>query len=261
MRSLSIGATGMLAQQIMVDVISNNIANLTTTSFKKQRVEFQDLLYQDLRFPGAASADDGSVLPSGLQVGVGVRPAAVYRISQQGELEFTDNALDLALNGKGYFSVVLPNGESGYTRAGAFQLDPQGQIVTADGYVLEPSITIPQDSTGIIVNANGEVSVRSDGQVDNQRVGQFQLTTFANESGLEALGKNIFRETVASGSPVLGIPGVEGVGSIEQGALERSNINIIQEITNLITAQRAYEMNSRVIQASDEMLSSVSQLR
>jgi len=261
MRSLNIAATGMLAQQLNVDVISNNISNMNTTGYKRQRAEFQDLLYQNLRRVGSASSEAGTIVPSGIQVGVGVKPAAIYRITQQGSLTITDNPLDLAINGKGYFQVELPSGETGYTRAGTFQISADGDVVTADGYIVQPGITIPPDAINITVNPSGAVSVSIDGQIADQIVGAIELATFPNAAGLDAIGQNLFLETTASGQAVVATPGTAGFGTIEQGALEASNVDVVAEITNLITAQRAYEMNSRVIQASDEMMSAVSQLR
>ena len=261
MRSLSIAATGMLAQQMNVEVISNNIANVNTTGFKRQRAEFQDLLYQDLLRAGTNSSESGTIVPSGIQIGLGVKPAAVYRITEQGNISITGNDLDMAINGKGYFPVEMPSGDIGYTRAGAFGRSPDGDLVTPNGYIVQPGITIPTNSVGISVNAQGQVSATIQGQTAPQIVGQLQLATFANEAGLQAVGDNLFLETTASGIGTLGSPGAAGFGTIQQGALETSNVNVVSEITNLITAQRAYEMNSRVIQASDEMLSSVVQLR
>ncbi len=261
MRSLSIAATGMLAQQLNVDVIANNISNMSTTGFKRQRAEFQDLLYQNLRRVGSTSSDSGTVVPAGVQLGVGVKPTAVYRITEQGSMTVTDNALDLAINGKGHFAVDLPSGDTGYTRAGSFQTNADGDLVTADGYIIQPGINIPADATTITVNESGEIIVTTDGQVEPQTAGQLQLATFANDAGLEAIGNNLFLETPASGNASLSTPGSPGFGSIQPGALETSNVNVVSEITNLITAQRAYEMNSRVIQTSDEMMQSVSQLR
>ncbi len=261
MRSLSIAATGMLAQQMNVEVISNNIANVNTTGFKRQRAEFQDLLYQDLLRAGTNSSESGTIVPSGIQIGLGVKPAAVYRITEQGNITITGNDLDMAINGKGYFPVEMPTGDIGYTRAGAFGRSPDGDLVTPNGYIVQPGITIPTNAVGISVNAQGEVSATIQGQTAPQVVGQLQLATFANEAGLQAVGDNLFLETTASGIGTLGTPGAAGFGTIQQGALETSNVNVVAEITNLITAQRAYEMNSRVIQASDEMLSSVVQLR
>ena len=261
MRSLSIAATGMLAQQLNVDVIANNISNMSTTSYKRQRAEFQDLLYQNLRRVGSQSSESGTIVPSGIQLGVGVKPTAVYRITEQGSMTITDNALDLAINGKGYFAVDLPSGDTGYTRAGAFQVNADGDLVTADGYAVQPGINIPADATTITVNVNGEIVVTTDGQVAPSTVGQIQLATFANPAGLEAIGNNLLLETAASGNASTATPGSAGYGTIEQGALETSNVNVVSEMTNLIAAQRAYEMNSRVIQASDDMMQSVSQLR
>ncbi|MFQ5774589.1 MAG: flagellar basal-body rod protein FlgG [Kiloniellaceae bacterium] len=261
MRSLSIAATGMLAQQLNVEVISNNIANVNTTGFKRQRAEFHDLLYQDLLRAGTASSDTGTVVPSGIQIGLGVKPAAVYRITEQGNLLITDNNLDLAINGRGYFVVELPSGDTAYTRAGSLGRSPEGDLVTANGFVIQPGITIPEDALDITINAQGEVLVSLDGQTSPTNVGQIELANFPNEAGLRSIGDNLLLETKASGVATVSAPGSEGFGVIQQGALETSNVNIVAEITNLITAQRAYEMNSRVIQASDEMMSSVAQLR
>ncbi len=261
MRSLSIAATGMLAQQLNVEVISNNIANINTTGFKRQRAEFHDLLYQDLLRAGTASSDTGTVVPSGIQVGLGVKPAATYRIAEQGNITITDNPLDMAINGKGYFAVELPSGETAYTRAGAMGRSATGELVTANGFIVQPGITIPDDATSVTINAQGEVFANLDGQSAPSNLGQVELATFPNEAGLQAIGNNMLLETQASGAPTVAAPGSDGFGALQQGALETSNVNIVAEITNLITAQRAYEMNSRVIQASDEMMSSVNQLR
>ena len=261
MRSLDIAATGMLAQQLNVDVISNNIANMTTTGYKRQRAEFQDLLYQNMRRVGSASSEAGTIVPSGIQLGVGVKPAAIYRMTGQGALSITGNALDLAVNGQGYFQVELPSGDTAYTRSGTFQISADGEIVTADGYMVQPGITIPSNAIGVSVNSSGQISVNLDGQIQDQIVGQLELATFPNPPGLDAVGKNLFLETTASGQASTGTPGSAGFGTIEQGALEAANVDVVTEITNLIRAQRAYEMNSRVIQAADEMMSSVAQLR
>ncbi|NUB07562.1 flagellar basal-body rod protein FlgG [Azospirillum sp. Vi22] len=261
MRSLAIGATGMIAQQLNVETISNNIANATTTGFKKQRAEFQDLLYQNFRRIGSTSSDAGTIVPTGVQVGAGVRVAAVARVLEQGNLTVTDNKLDVAVNGSGYFQVQLPSGDTAYTRAGNFKLSPEGIIVTADGYPLQPAITIPAEAVDVAINASGEVMVKLDGQVAQQNVGQLQLATFANAAGLEAVGDNLFLQTGASGEAVGGNPGAPGFGRVVQGALETSNVNIVQEITTLISAQRAYEMNSKVIKTTDEMMQQASQLR
>ncbi|AWJ89357.1 flagellar basal-body rod protein FlgG [Azospirillum baldaniorum] len=261
MRSLAIGATGMIAQQLNVETISNNIANATTTGFKKQRAEFQDLLYQNFRRIGSTSSDAGTIVPTGVQVGAGVRVAAVARVLEQGNLTVTDNKLDVAVNGSGYFQVQLPSGDTAYTRAGNFKLSPEGIIVTADGYPVQPAITIPAEAVDVAINASGEVMVKLDGQVAQQNVGQLQLATFANAAGLEAVGDNLFLQTGASGEAVGGNPGAPGFGRVVQGALETSNVNIVQEITTLISAQRAYEMNSKVIKTTDEMMQQASQLR
>jgi len=260
MRSLNIAATGMLAQQLNVEVISNNIANLNTTGFKRQRAEFQDLIYQVERRVGSTSSDTGNIVPVGVQIGSGVKAAAVYRLSEQGNLINTNNSLDLAIQGRGFFQVQMPDGTTSYTRAGSFQLSPTGEIVTADGYVVEPGITLPSNTTAVTVNANGQVLAQVAGQQTPQTVGQLQLATFPNEGGLEPLGNNLLRETAASGSPVVGNPGATAFGTIQQGFLETSNVNIVAEITNLITAQRAYEMNSKVIQTSNEMESTLNQI-
>lgn len=261
MRSLNIAATGMLAQQLNVEVISNNIANMNTTAFKRQRAEFQDLLYQDQRRVGSTSSDTGTIVPAGVQIGVGVKTAAVYRITEQGNLVSTNNTYDVAIQGKGFFKVTLPSGDTAYTRAGSFQLSPTGTIVTADGYQVQPGITIPNDAISVTINANGEVLVKQQSQITPTNVGQFTLATFANEAGLEPIGDNLFLETPASGTATDGTPGKSGVGTILQGFLETANVNVVQEITNLITAQRAYEMNSKVIETSDEMMRSLTQLR
>lgn len=259
MRSLNIAATGMLAQQLNVEVISNNIANLNTTGYKRQRAEFQDLLYQNVRRTGSTSSDNGTIVPAGIQVGIGVRAGAVYRINEQGNLQSTGNALDLAIQGNGHFRVLLPNGELAYSRAGSLQLSPTGQIVTQDGYVVQPGITIPQDATDVSINATGEVQVKTAGAVAPQVVGQLELAIFFNQAGLESIGDNLLLETPASGAAAIGTPGAVGYGTVRQGFLETSNVNPVQEITNLITAQRAYEMNSKVISTSDEMLAQANQ--
>jgi flagellar basal-body rod protein FlgG len=261
MRSLSTGATGMMAQQLNVEVISNNIANMSTTGFKRQRAEFQDLLYQNMRRPGSTSSDANTIVPSGIQIGVGVRTAGVYRIHEQGNLTTTGNTYDLAISGKGYFQVTLPSGETSYTRAGSFQVNAQGQIVTVDGYLLNPAITVPQGALSVNIDATGIVEARIAGQTNAQQLGQIQLATFVNEAGLEATGDNLYLETAASGQPTVGNPNAVGFGVLRQGYVETSNVNPVQEITNLITAQRAYEMNSKIITASDEMLQTATRLR
>jgi len=261
MRSLSIGATGMLAQQLNVEVISHNIANLNTTSFQRRRAEFQDLLYQNLRRVGSDSSDSNTTVPVGVQVGLGVKTAAVYRITEQGNLTLTENPLDVAINGQGYFQIRLPNGETAYTRAGSFQLDGDGDIVTVDGFTVQPGLTVPANAVDISINASGQVLVSIDGQTAQQNIGQLEIARFANEAGLLAVGDNLFLQTPASGSPTTANPGTNGFGSIQQGFLETSNVNVVEEITNLITAQRAYEMNSKVIETSDQMMSTLTNLR
>lgn len=261
MKALSIAATGMLAQQLNVEVISNNIANMNTTGYKRQRAEFQDLLYQNIERVGAASSDAGTVTPTGIQIGVGVKTGGVYRITEQGGLVNTDTPLDLAINGSGYFRVQLPSGEDAYTRAGSFQLGPTGEIVTPEGYTIGPGVTIPQEALDITINPEGEVLAKLPGQIEPSNIGRLELATFPNPAGLEAIGKNQFLETPASGSASLGAPNSPGFGAIVQGFLETSNVNSVAEITTLITAQRAYEMNSKVISTADEMMSVTSNLR
>lgn len=261
MRALNIAATGMLAQQLNVEVISNNIANMNTTAYQRRRAEFADLLYQDIRRVGSTSSSTGSVVPSGVQIGLGVRTTATYRITEQGNLISTDNNFDIAIQGQGYFQVTLPNGETAFTRAGSFQLSPQGEIVTVDGYTVGPGITIPADAVEVTINAEGQVLAKISGQVTPGNVGQFQLATFANDAGLEAIGDNLFLETPASGQATTGVPGAAGFGTVLQGFLETSNVNVVTEVTNLITAQRAYEMNSRVIETADQMMSTLNQIR
>jgi flagellar basal-body rod protein FlgG len=261
MRSLNTAATGMLAQQLNVEVISHNIANLSTTGFKRSRAEFQDLLYQNERRVGSTSSDAGTTVPTGTQVGLGVKTAAVYRMHDQGNLLPTNNPLDLAIQGLGFFQIELPNGEVAYSRAGAFQLNQEGRIVTADGLTLRPGLTVPEQALSVTINSSGQVLVRTPGNVDPQNIGQIQLVTFINEAGLQAIGNNLYLQTPASGQPQEGAPGTEAFGTVLQGFLETSNVNVVSEITSLITAQRAYEMNSRVIETSDQMMQTVTQLR
>jgi flagellar basal-body rod protein FlgG len=250
----------MLAQQLNVEVISNNIANMNTTAYKRQRAEFQDLLYQNQRRVGSQAADNNAIVPAGVQLGLGVKAAAVYRITEQGNLTTTGNQLDLAMQGKGYFQVTLPDNTIAYTRAGSFQLDQQGNIVTADGLRITGTNAIPNNATSITVNQSGQVFVSQPGQTQLAAAGQFQLATFVNEAGLQPIGNNNFVQTQASGNPITGTAGNQGFGTILQGFLESSNVNTVQEITSLISAQRAYEMNSKVIQASDEMLQNMNQI-
>ena len=260
-RSLDIGATGMLAQQRNVEVISNNLANMNTTAYQRRRTEFHDLIYQDLRRVGTTSSDAGTVVPTGVQLGLGVKLAAVYRIHEQGNLTATDNTFDVAIQGNGFFQITLPTGDTAYSRDGTFQLDANGQMVTHDGFLLQPGITIPTTALDVTINDSGEVLAKIQGQVALSNVGQIQLATFANDAGLQAEGDNLYTETPASGTPTTGNPGDTGFGSILQGFLETSNVNAVEEISNLISAQRAYEMNSKVIQTSDEMMGTLAAMR
>ena len=254
MKSLSIAATGMLAQQRNVEVISNNIANLNTVGYKRQRAEFQDLLYQTIERPGAISSATGAIVPNGVQIGAGVKTGSVYRITEQGAVTSTGNDFDLAVSGKGLFRVELPDGREAYTRAGNFAVSADGRIVTEDGYEVLPGITVPQDVVKVSVSKDGVVEAQIAGEQNSREIGQIELATFFNESGLEAIGDNLLIETTASGEPILGNPDDPGFGSILQGYLENANVDPVQEITALIAAQRAYEMNARVIDASDQML-------
>ena len=261
MRSLDIAATGMLAQQRNVEVVSNNLANMNTTAFQRRRTEFHDLIYQDLRRVGTTSSDSGTIVPTGVQIGLGVKLAAVYRIHEQGNLEATDNTLDLAIQGKGFFQILLPDGTTAYSRDGTFQLNGTGLVVTHDGYQVQPGVTIPSNAIDVTVNNSGQIQVKVEGQTALSTVGQLQIATFLNDAGLEAIGDNLYKETPASGAATTGNPASTGFGSILQGFLETSNVNAVEEISNLISAQRAYEMNSKVIQTSDEMLGTLTALR
>ena len=261
MRALSIAASGMQAQQLNVDVISHNIANMNTTAYKRQRAEFQDMLYQNMERPGATSSASGGVLPLGIQLGVGVRADAVGRITEQGGISATGNPYDIAINGRGYFQITMPSGQTAYTRAGNLAVNAEGQMVTADGYPLEPSITVPSEATAIQITRDGIVEVTLAGQTDPQQIGQLEIASFINPAGLEGIGDNLFLETPASGTATTATPGSPGLGTLMQGYLELSNVNAVEEISSLIVAQRAYEMNARVITAADEMLQSTTQLR
>ena len=258
-RSLWVAKTGLEAQQTNVDVISNNLANVSTNGFKRQRPVFEDLLYQTLRQPGAQSTPQTQV-PSGLQLGTGVRPVATARIFTTGNLQNTGNPLDLAVNGNGFFQVTLPDGSVSYTRDGAFQLDNQGQLVTSSGYPLQPTITIPPNALSITIGSDGTVSVLAAGASAPTQVGQIQLANFINPAGLQARGENLFLETAASGTAQTNVPGTNGLGALNQGFVETSNVNVTEELVNLITAQRAFEINSRSIQSSDQMLQKLTQL-
>jgi len=260
MRALSIASTGMLAQQVNVEVIANNLANMNTTGFKLQRAEFQDLLYQNVQTPGAQTSDTGAVAPNGIQIGAGVKTAAIYRVTTQGDLKSTSNPYDVAVQGQGYFRIQLADGSDGFTRAGNFGLSPEGQLVTQQGLVVQPGIAIPQNTISVQVNAQGQVNATVAGDATPQTVGQLELTRFPNEAGLNAVGDNLYLETPASGAPQSGVPGSPGYGTIQQGFLETSNVNSVDEITALITAQRAYEMNSKVVSAADQMLQNTARL-
>jgi flagellar basal-body rod protein FlgG len=261
MQALRTAASGMAAQQLNVEVISNNIANMNTVGFKRQRAEFQDLLYQTYERAGSQSSSNGNIVPTGVQVGGGVKAGSVYRITEQGTPTLTNNPLDVAIQGKGYLPILMPSGETGYTRAGNFSTNDQGQVVTEDGYTVQPGITIPQGATGITISKTGLVQVTLSGQPAPQTVGQIQLANFMNEGGLEAIGDNTYLETAASGAATLAAPGQPGFGTLLQNYTEASNVDSVSEITALITAQRAYEMNSKVITTADQMLQTTSQMR
>jgi flagellar basal-body rod protein FlgG len=252
-RALHSAATGMQAQQTNIDVTANNMANVNTTGFKKSRAEFQDLLYQTMRAPGGQSGQ-GASAPAGLQVGLGVRTAATQAMHSQGSLQQTGNSLDIAIEGNGFFQITRPNGEIAYTRSGNFKTDSDGRLVTNDGFALEPAITIPPDVTGISISSTGMVSVTQPGQTGSNEVGQIQLANFSNPGGLLATGRSLYAPTSASGQAVVANPGEEGTGSISQGFLEGSNVEVVTEMIDLIASQRAYEVNQRVITAADEML-------
>jgi flagellar basal-body rod protein FlgG len=261
MRALYTAATGMKAQELSVEVISNNIANMRTTGFKRQRPEFQDLLYTSYRRMGTATSDTGTIVPSGIQIGSGVKTGATYRVMSQGTVSPTEKELDVAIRGEGFFQVRLPDGRTAYSRDGSFERDAQGQLVTHDGYVIQPGITIPDNATSISINAQGSIQAKVGNQTQPQELGRIELARFVNKSGLEALGDNLFLETAASGPPQTGSAGDEGFGNLLQSYVEQANVNAVSEISDLIAAQRAYEMNSRVITAADNMLSATSNIR
>jgi len=261
MRALGIAASGMQAQQTRVDVISNNIANMSTTAYNARRAEFSDLMYQQLQRPGAISSDQGTQLPTGVQIGLGVRTVAVSVNHQQGNLIETGAELDMAIEGDGYFEVQMPSGQSAYSRDGSFKRSAEGLIVTNEGYPIVPNITIPQGVRSISMNPNGEVYAHFNATAQGQLLGTVTLTSFVNEKGLEAIGDNKFLETEASGQPITGVAGLDGRGSIRQRYIEASSANIVEQLTFLIEAQRGYEMNAKVITASDQMMSTTSQIR
>jgi len=260
MRALDTAATGMAAMDLQVQVIAGNLANMTTTGFKSQRAEFQDLIYEHVQRIGAQASETGNILPVGIELGSGVKTVGTPRLMTQGTLSQTGNSLDLAIQGTGWFKILLPDGTFNYTRDGSFQMDSQGRVVTAEGNLVQPTITVPPNSSGLTVNQQGQVSVTPAGSTTSSILGQFTLTTFINDAGLQANGNNLFSTTPASGSPQDGVPGTNGAGTLLQGSLEQSNVSPVTEISNLIAAQRAYEMNSKVITAADEMLQTTSQL-
>jgi flagellar basal-body rod protein FlgG len=244
----------MRAQELNVQVISNNLANMRTTGYKRQRAEFQDLLYEHVRRVGSQTSDQGNLLPAGIELGSGVKTVGTPRLMTQGSIVQTGKDFDIAVRGEGFFRILLPDGRTAYTRDGSFEIDAQGRIVTAQGNVVQPGITVPQNASGLTINAQGQVSVTTPGSTTSSTVGQIELAMFINKSGLQAIGDNLFVETPASGTPQSGTPGTEGFGDLQQGSLEQANVEAVSEITDLITAQRAYEMNSKVISAADQML-------
>ncbi len=258
-RSLWISKTGLDAQQTQLDVISNNLANVSTNGFKRSRAVFEDLLYQTVRQPGAQSSQQ-TQLPSGLQLGTGVRPVATERIFTQGTVNQTSNDKDVAIQGAGFFQVLMPDGTSAYTRDGAFQTDSQGQLVTSSGYVVQPPITVPANATKLTVGRDGTVSITQPGTAANTQIGTLQVATFINPAGLESRGENLYVETAASGTPNPNTPGTNGAGALWQGYVETSNVNVVEELVNMIQTQRAYEINSKAITTSDQMLAKLSQL-
>ena len=259
LRALYTAATGMQAQQINIDTIANNIANVNTTGFKQGRAEFQDLLYQNMRSAGTASSS-ASTYPVGLQLGMGTRPVATAKLYSQGDFQQTGNPLDLVIQGQGFFQIHLPTGETAYTRDGTFHLNAQGSLVTADGNAIEPQITIPPGAQNIVIGSDGTVSVTLAGQQAAQQVGTIQLATFQNAGGLNPVGGNLFMATTASGQAITATPGQNGLGTINQGFLEQSNVDIVKEMVNMIVAQRAYEVNSKAIKVADDMLSQINNL-
>jgi flagellar basal-body rod protein FlgG len=260
-RSLYISATGMEAQKMNIDVISNNLANVNTSGFKRGRADFQELIYQDLKTPGSLSAE-GSIIPSGIQMGLGVKPVAVQKIFLQGDFVQTGNNLDLVIEGDGFFQITKPDGVIAYTRNGSFKLDNVGRIVTSDGYALDPAITIPSNTQSITVGSDGKVSVLQSGARSPTEIGNIQLARFINPGGLQANGKSLFLPSGSSGDPIVGIPGGgDGLGTIGQGFVEMSNVNIVEEMVNMIVSQRAYEINSKAVQAADEMLQMTNNLK
>jgi flagellar basal-body rod protein FlgG len=261
MKALQIAASGMSAQQMRVDVVANNLANMSTTGFNARRADFADLHYQQLARPGTIAAEDGSMLPTGVQLGLGVRPAAISVILAQGSLSQTGGDLDIAIEGKGYIEVTLPSGSPAYTRDGSLQRSADGQIVTSEGFPVAPGLTIPSDARSLSINPAGEVFAYFDDAVEAERLGQLSLVGFPNAKGLEAMGSNLFLETEASGAALSGTPGQDGLGFLRQGYLEESSVDAVREVTDLIKAQRGYELNAKVITAADQMLAATVQVR
>lgn len=259
MRSLWIAKTGMDAMQMNVDATSHNLANVSTNGYKRERVVFEDLLYQNLRQPGAQSSQQ-TQLPSGLQIGTGVRPVAVERIHTQGNLQQTGNSLDVAIQGSGFFQVLMPDGTTAYTRDGSFQRDSQGQLVTSSGFPIQPAMTIPADAITVTIGRDGTVSVTQAGVATPVQVGSLQLATFINPAGLQSQGENLYVETASSGTPSTNVPGTNGSGLLNQSFVETSNVNVVEELVNMIQTQRAYEINSKAVTVSDQMLQKLSQM-
>ena len=258
-RSLWISKTGLDAQQTQMDVVANNLANVSTNGFKRSRAVFEDLLYQNIRQPGAQSSQNTQI-PSGLQIGTGVRPVAAERIHTQGNLAQTGNKLDVAIQGSGFFPVLMPDGTTGYTRDGSFQTDAQGQMVTSSGFVVQPAITIPANASSVTIGQDGVVSVTQPGSVAPVQIGTMQLASFINPSGLQSNGQNLYLETASSGAPIVAAPSANGSGTLGQGFVETSNVNVVEELVNMIQTQRAYEINSKAITTSDQMLQKLSQV-
>jgi flagellar basal-body rod protein FlgG len=260
MRALWSAATGMLAKQLDMDVIANNLANVNSAGFKKSRVDFQDLMYQTIRTAGSTVAQ-GSRVPTGIQVGLGTRAAAIQKDCSQGDFIQTENPLDLVIEGDGFFQVLLPDGSTAYTRTGAFKVDSEGRVVTSDGFVMEPELVVPANAVDISIGTDGTVTIQVAGENTPTELGQIQLARFLNPGGLVSIGRNLYKPTAASGDPAVGTPGLEGIGTIAQKFLEMSNVKVVEEMVNMIIAQRAYEVNSKAIQTSDEMLAAANNLR
>jgi flagellar basal-body rod protein FlgG len=259
-RSLWTAASGMQAQTLNIDVIANNLSNVNTAGFKRSRAEFQDLLYETMRAPGVTSAG-GNQVPTGIQIGHGTRTVATQRLFTQGDFQHTQNDLDIAIEGAGFFQIIQPNGEVAYTRAGNFKIDGEGRMVTPDGYLIEPNITIPVDTLAVAIGTDGTVSIMQAGQPAPVDIGNIELASFVNPAGLDSIGRNLFLLTQASGDAIVGTPGEEGYGTLAQGYLEMSNVSVVDEMVNMITAQRAYEINSKAIQAADDMLQTANNLK